>query len=107
MRGHMEPSSAGGPGTVRLMAMLCSLSVCECSRSPRMRAVTANWWIRNGECAYCFYIPEARLRNGNANFPKGQVVTIDLPLMANKDATYAASLIVGKIPGCPALPARS
>ena len=70
-------------------------------------AVTANWWIRNGECAYCFYIPEARLRNGNANFPKGQVVTIDLPLMANKDATYAASLIVGKIPGCPALPARS
>lgn len=38
-----------------------------------------------------------RLRNGNANFPKGQVVTIDLPLMANKDATYAASLIVGKI----------
>lgn len=70
-------------------------------------AITANWWLRNGEAAYCFFIPEGRVRNGTANFPKNQIVTLDMPLMANKDATYAASLIVGKIPGCPALPARA
>ena len=39
-------------------------------------------------------------------FTSGVVIQVKV-LDANKDATYSASLIVGKIPGCPALPARS
>lgn len=70
-------------------------------------AVSANLIIRNSEGAYVFHVPEGRLGNGPANFPKNQVVTIDLPVMASKDGTWGTSLIVSKIPGCPALPARS
>lgn len=70
-------------------------------------AVTANWWLRNSECAYCFFVPEGRIDNGGAEFPRDKVVSIGINLQANKDTTYGTALIVGKIPGCPALVARA
>lgn len=69
--------------------------------------VKANWWVRNAECAYAIYIPSARIANGQASFSKNQIVTIDLPTTSSKDPTHATSLIVSRIPGCPALPARA
>lgn len=70
-------------------------------------AIKADFAMRNAECAYFFVIPDGRIQNGPATFPKNQVVALDLPIMANKDGTYSTSLIVSKIPGCPALPART
>lgn len=70
-------------------------------------AISMNFAIRNGDCTYVFHVPEGRIGNGPANFSKNQVVTIDAPVMAIKDGTYATSLIVSKIPGCPALAARA
>lgn len=69
--------------------------------------VKANVWMRNTEGAYVFDIPSARVANGQASFPKNQVVTIDLPTTANKDTQWGTSLIVSCIPGCPPLPARA
>jgi hypothetical protein len=68
--------------------------------------VNANWWMRNAEGAYAFFIPSARIGNGATSFAKNQVATIDLPTTANKDSSWSTSLIVSKMPGCPALPAR-
>lgn len=69
--------------------------------------IKANWWIRNAECAYAFDVPSARAKISSGDFAKGGVVTLTTEIMANKDSTWATSLIVSKVPGCPALPARS
>ena len=69
--------------------------------------VRVSSWMRNAEGAYAFRVPSARAANGQATFPTNQVVMIDLPTTANKDSSYGTSLIVSKIPGCPALPARA
>lgn len=69
--------------------------------------IRANWWLRNAECAYAFDIPSARFTAQTGNWSKGDVVKLSTTITANKDTTYGTSLIVSKIPGCPALPARS
>ena len=69
--------------------------------------VRANWWLRNSECAYAFDIPSARIESTTMDFAKNSVVKLTAPIMANKDGTWSTSLIVSKVPGCSALPARS
>lgn len=68
---------------------------------------SANIWLRNGDGAFVFDVPSARIKTPSASFPKNQVVTIEAEVMANIDTVWGTSLIVSKIPGCPALVARS
>ena len=67
----------------------------------------ANWWIRNAECAYAFDVPSCRAKISSGDWTKAGVITMSTELMANKDGTWATSLIVSKVPGCSALPTRA
>ncbi len=69
--------------------------------------ITANWMIRNSEAAYLFDIPEGTIGTGQLGTPKNGAISIDMPVTAHGDGTWATQLIVSKIPGCPALPARA
>jgi hypothetical protein len=64
--------------------------------------VAADWALRNGDGAIVYDMPACQLGGGKRNFPQNEVVTIDLTANAKRDTTFNTSLIVSRLPYCPA-----
>lgn len=64
--------------------------------------VTADWFIRNNDGAFCLDLPYANFAIEGRQFPKGQAVTLDLNAGAVEDPVWGTSLIVSLLPYCPA-----
>ena len=64
--------------------------------------VTADWFLRNNDGAFCMDVPYAELAIDGRNAPKDQTIKIDLGVGACEDSIWGTSLIVSLLPYCPA-----
>ena len=64
--------------------------------------VTADWFLRNNDGAFCMDVPYAELAIDGRTFVKDQTIKIDLGVGACEDSIWGTSLIVSLLPYCPA-----